>query len=378
MKNQSLKIFNCPLCFSDEFFFFFIGNKLIRHLDFNLVDAGETLIVQCIKCKTVFRQSLTANQNLAESMFKSEEYKEKVNCDHFIFINEFQKLVSQQFLQARIIKKNLKKEKLDVLDIGCLDGKLLSELNKLYPNGIFYGFDIDDNTKGEFPKQKNFKFFHSDLGQIKEKFDLIIFSHSIQYIHNIHKYFSHVIRLLKDTGIIYVQVPDYSKKPCTLFMYDHLFHFNSTNISNFCKYFGFKIDLIDTTWFPRDIVGVAYRNKYATGKNNIYDCDNSLKQIINYVLKLNEGLLEYEQKYNKLVVLGTTVEAAYVSAILGNSIAFYIDENHTKVNKLFNNKKVCHPKHLSHNDNVIIPYGKTSLSIKEIFVNKYNGNFLTI
>ena len=51
---------------------------------------------------------------------------------------------------AEIIKKKINLSSSKVLDVGCYDGKLLTELSKGVKNCQFYGYDVGPGTKKLF------------------------------------------------------------------------------------------------------------------------------------------------------------------------------------------------------------------------------------
>ena len=64
---------------------------------------------------------------------------------------------------------------------------------------------------------------------VKESFDLIIFSHSIMYLSDLRTCFGQIQRLLKDNGVLFIQVPNIAKNPFYMLMGDqhHIFTIDS-------------------------------------------------------------------------------------------------------------------------------------------------------
>ncbi len=86
-----------------------------------------------------------------------------------------------------IIKKNIKKTKLKILDIGCGPAEILEHI----PQCEYYGYDIDRRSikyaKNKY-KKKNFHFFckkfeKSDLKKLP-RFDVIIFFGILHHLNN--------------------------------------------------------------------------------------------------------------------------------------------------------------------------------------------------
>ena len=79
-----------------------------------------------------------------------------------------------------------------------------------------------------------------------------------------------------------------------------------------------------------------------------------------------------------LAVLGTTVNAAFVDEILGDSIKLFVDENPSKIGEVFRGKNVIHPTDLNDINHTLLPYGESGLKIKEHFENLYEGMFTVV
>lgn len=99
-----------------------------------------------------------------------------------------QKLMSGTSFRNNIVKKNIKKTKLKILDIGCGPAEILEHI----PKCEYYGYDIDKRSityaKNKY-KKKNFHFFckkfeKSDLKKLP-KFDIIIFFGILHHLNNL-------------------------------------------------------------------------------------------------------------------------------------------------------------------------------------------------
>ena len=90
------------------------------------------------------------------------------------------------------------------------------------------GFDVAERP--QFPKSGVFRFVSGEISDVEGEFDLITLSHSMQYIKDIVCLFEQINRLLKPCGKVFVQVPNYSLKPCSLLLGDLFYHYSELNI----------------------------------------------------------------------------------------------------------------------------------------------------
>ena len=113
-----------------------------------------------------------------------------------------------------------------------------------------------------------------------------------------------------------------------------------------------------------------YRNKLKFKNSKVYEkCIIKIRKIIDDLAKFNQ---------KKLIVMGTTVNSAFVDEILFDKIKFFIDENLSNKKNIFRGKKVVHPNKLSKNHNIILPYTVSNKSILNKFKNIYKGKFFLI
>lgn len=98
-----------------------------------------------------------------------------------------QKIMSGTSLRKKIIKANIKKKNLNVLDIGCGPAEIIEHI----PNCNYYGYDIDKRSIAYAKKKytsKNYHFFCKKFEnkEIKKlpKFDFVILFGILHHLNN--------------------------------------------------------------------------------------------------------------------------------------------------------------------------------------------------
>ncbi|PPR41474.1 MAG: hypothetical protein CFH22_00506 [Alphaproteobacteria bacterium MarineAlpha5_Bin12] len=337
-----------------------------RHLDFKTIDEKISLR-KCIKCQLIFR--LGKKIKKISKIYKTNKYASSKQTNQKIIKKGIKKHKTRSYYQSEIIKKLFKKDdNLKILDIGCFDGKLINELSKKFKKSYYYGFDVNKQLKNLFPRRKNFCFINK-INEINEKLDLIILSHSIMYIDNLKDTFLKIKSLLKKDGAIYIQHPNLIKNPFYILMGDQFQFFTEKSIMNMMSYFGFKSKIINTH-FIRESIILAKKRKFGSKIN--YRNDNSFEISINKLAKMKKNLYKFSNK--KIIVMGSTINAAFVHEILKKNVIFFTDEQ-LKNKNLFRNKAIVHPKKLKNDDEIILPYDKKNMALLNKFKSKYKGNF---
>jgi SAM-dependent methyltransferase len=121
-------------------------------------------------------------------------------------------VASKIFLKKRYEKsywlyyllKNFRNLNSKILDVGCGNGTLLNEMQQ-------YGYTdltgIDPFLQNDIVYGNGIKIYKKELSEVLEKFDLIMFHHSLEHISNPLEAFENIYRLLNKNGIALIRTP---------------------------------------------------------------------------------------------------------------------------------------------------------------------------
>jgi 2-polyprenyl-3-methyl-5-hydroxy-6-metoxy-1,4-benzoquinol methylase len=219
----------CPICDFD-------GKELIGEKDRYGFYFSTNI---CKQCGFVYT-SPRMNQESYDSFYNLEYRKlysgsEQVNPNFFEFQRKFGKRI-YKFLD----KNNLiKKKQMFVLEVGCGAGGIIDyfreeghtvkgiDLGEQYVNygKENYGLDLEVSTLKEL--------------SLKDKPDLIIYSHVLEHILDINKEVNLIQNFITKDTIIYIEVPgikeihnNYNSDILKYFQNAHTFHFTLESLSN--------------------------------------------------------------------------------------------------------------------------------------------------
>lgn len=149
-------------------------------------------------------------------------------------------------LFGKQIRKLLKKDQNEVLEIGCYDGYILHHLKKR-------GFNVlgcDPSKGADIGKKYGInivkKFFNAkDFKKQGSGFDVIIFRHMLEHMSKPVSFLKNLKGILNSKGLIIFEVPNIEfclkNKNTSVFSFQHLQYFSEESIHMLLKRSGFKL-----------------------------------------------------------------------------------------------------------------------------------------
>ncbi|MBT4732144.1 class I SAM-dependent methyltransferase [Candidatus Woesearchaeota archaeon] len=172
-------------------------------------------------------------------------YKDKVNYSLLSNRNKFSNKPKHISQQVSFLDKFLKNG-LNVLDVGCAEGGLGANIKEKHNNQdqiIIDGIEIsqDQNIAIEF-----YSSIYNSLNQVissNKRYDIIIYSHVLEHIIDIHKEFNNINKILKKDGLLFIEVPNQSGnyKVTLDANLEHIHRFSIRSLYLLLSQFGFDI-----------------------------------------------------------------------------------------------------------------------------------------
>tara|TARA_B100000989_G_scaffold238449_1_gene185330 strand:+ start:17791 stop:18579 length:789 start_codon:yes stop_codon:yes gene_type:complete len=222
-------------------------NKRIKNE--NLFGINIKVYERCLyKCKCGHFYNFHKHSKFLDSIYKKKYSKESHNNleNKFKFIKSLKKK-SSNFHRVEFLKKKID-NKCSILDIGSGFGIFPHEMKKSKFN------ILASETNKEmisFMKKKKIKCFYFNIlnkkFNLNKKFDVITFNKVLEHLklNNIKEVLKKSKLLLKNKGIIYIELPSSTAKKINLYRQEFYFeHYNIFSIRSFrllIKSIGFKI-----------------------------------------------------------------------------------------------------------------------------------------
>lgn len=291
---------------------------------------------------------------------------------HINFKNN--KVISRDDFIVKKIKKKLQLENSgNFLDIGCGAGNFLHSFAKFNKGWLVNAQDISSINKKLVLKKKLIKkFYQCDITKIKEKFDLISANHVLEHVTNPINFLNNIHKILNEDGCVIIRVPNYQFVNSDFSILDHCSHFSKQSIKNMIcfskfRYFKFEKSANDAELF---IILKKVKNKsfIYSGKKivkNYKETLNLVNHLIKKNLKFEKKIVQENRKHFGIFGVGTS--SFYLNALFKNRVKFFVDEDTSKINKFFDDKKIYSIKNFPKETKlfIYINNSKVSNSIKK-------------
>ena len=173
----------CPQCFNTNIVKFSIKNYAIN-------------LLQCSKCDLIYNDKIVKN----DIFYKQFQNYHNDRNTNIIELSTHSNRKKQYLLDYSFIQNNIRIKNKKILDFGCGTGEFLD----LFDSDNKYGIEID-LTYNDILKGKNIK----KINSINERFDVIIFRGTFQYIRNLNEIIISIKKYLNDGGyLIFLQIPN--------------------------------------------------------------------------------------------------------------------------------------------------------------------------
>jgi SAM-dependent methyltransferase len=231
-KNKLLRA--CPVCRNS------LGSKLLHTQEFALLDhhllPKKYNVVACNQCGFVFADTPAPQADYDKYYAEMSKYEMNyTDTESLLYIE-----------RAIWIGSFIPNKDDCIIDIGCGNGQLLCELQKLGLSNLT-GVDPSEKCIANL-KAKGISGISSSIFSIstKDKYDCAILSGVLEHICDVATLMETMKQLLKQHGLLFVCVPDASQYrnfdsiPFDYFNIEHINHFDETSLLNLGFQHGFS------------------------------------------------------------------------------------------------------------------------------------------
>ena len=258
----------CPVCAS-------AGISRVFKVKDNTASQEYFEIFHCSNCQVRFTQNPPSEASIGE-YYKSENYISHTDTSKGIINRLYQTVRNISLNQKRkLIEKTTGLEKGNLLDVGSGTGYFAATMEKA--GWRVTGLEPDEGARTAARQIHSLTLLPvTELFSLPvDHFDAITLWHVLEHVHDVKKYVATFKRLLKDSGKLFIAVPNYMSYDAKSYgsdwaAYDvprHIYHFTPQTMQWLMKEQGLKIIDIKPMWFDSFYVSLL-SSKYKNGTPN--------------------------------------------------------------------------------------------------------------
>jgi SAM-dependent methyltransferase len=246
-----------------------------------------------------------------------------------------------------------------MLDLGCGTGPTLRAFARLMQGWELNGFDphlSDRERVRRIPGVK--QVYEGSLEQIDGAFALVSAVHVLEHVTEPLAFLRGARRLLQQDGLFLVQVPYFPDTPFDFAVFDHCSHFTVRGIERLFGAAGLKVELVSTSVLPKEITVVA-RPADAEGAlsapSDAWLAEDALavQACLDWLQSLRAQALA--QPGDRVGVFGTSIGGNWLLGVLGEKIAFFVDEDPGRAGSTYRDRPVYAPSQVPAGARVLMP-----------------------
>jgi len=222
-----------------------------------------------------------------------------------------------------------------LLDIGCGNGGFLRSFSSRVPGWKLMGSEFGDKNKEVVEAIPGVERLHvGPLAEIQEKFDLISLVHVLEHISDPATLLRQAKEMLTPEGRLVLQLPYYVENPLELLVADHATHFSIHSLRQLLARTGWRLELINTNWVPKELTCVAVPCPETTAPGPAHPEDLEFPTLaVQWIEAIRDAALGGAQTSKKYGLFGTAIAGIWLAHNLKSALHFFVDEDANRVGR---------------------------------------------
>lgn len=275
----------------------------------------------------------------------------------------------------KIKYKNILKKTGSLLEVGCARGFFLKAFHKEFPAWDLYGQEYNDIFKDIIFKIDGVKDFYERDDIITTSMNCIAMNHVLEIVPFPTETLLIHHNLLEDSGVHFVQVPDFLKDPFDLCIIDQVSHFTRSSLNYLAKKCGYSIISTTDGWTQKHTGWLATKcapqldvqmdvGTIEAAKNNVLNIMKWLNELPSFILEYSKG--------KELGIFGTAPASSWIAGAIDEQNTFFVDEDPYRQGKKLMDKIIYAPIDCPKNSCVFLPFApQLAKIIQERLSKKY-------
>lgn len=248
-----------------------------------------------------------------------------------------------------------------LLDIGCGNGAALASFGRALPGWRLCGHELSDRALPALRRIPGFEALHNGpVSEIPGPFDLVSAIHSLEHMPDPGLLLDEARGLLAEGGTLFVEVPDIETSPFDLLVADHRTHFSRATLQHLAGRAGIVVEELDNRILPKEISLLGRPGSgNQSGAMEPADPDEGIRIAETTLAWLGSVLAAAEAAAatsTPFGVFGSSVSGIWLYGALRDRIAFFVDEDATRVGRRFDGRPILSPDQAPAGATVFLPF----------------------
>ena len=289
-----------------------------------------------------------------------EIYHLSQGAEQVIFAADGSAAPRSQSLVAHVVERSSLPADGRLIDIGCGNGAALASFGRALPGWRLCGHELSDRALPSLRRIPGFEALYAGpVADIPGRFDLVSAIHSLEHMSDPGALLAEAAGLLTDGGTLFIEVPDIETSPFDLLVADHRSHFSRATLGHLAERAGIAVDELDNRVLAKEITLLGRRGAACGigGTARAVDPAEGI-HIAERTLAWLEGVLEEATKAaaaTSFGIFGSSVSGIWLYGALRDRVAFFVDEDATRIGRRFDGKPILAPDQVPAGSTVFIP-----------------------
>lgn len=234
-----------------------------------------------------------------------------------------------------------------VLDVGCGGGAMLQAFVGRGRWNLF-GHELGDRDLPLLSKIAGFeKLFTCPLADLPRTFDVITMIHSLEHFPEPVDTLQDVRSKLTSGGRLTVEVPNAEANAFDYLIADHMLHFTAPILSAVAARAGFVTDYLTARWVSKELSLVARAGEvaapHAVDPPAVQEAIGRVRGQLDWIDRLAESATDALRGSRQFGIFGSTIAATWLCGMLGDAVAFFVDEDLHRVGRTHVGRPILSP-----------------------------------
>jgi hypothetical protein len=186
------------------------------------------------------------------------------------------------------------------------------------------------------------------------RFDVIVLIHVLEHIPNPIPYLQSLRELLTDDGLLLFEVPDLDTSPFDILIADHCSHFDRGTLTRAVGMAGFgAVRMAAGECVAKELTLLARAS--SSDSSAVLPAIRPTAAAVGHVAWLHQVLEQGTTIHGPVGIFGTSISATWLAAALGDKVAFFVDEDASRVGREHMGRRIFGPADAPKEPTVLMP-----------------------